>query len=85
MSSIAGPALFACFVAAQFAAVVVISRMHRTAGTRAEDGARGASGIPREPIWRGNERGGVVTLAQSTGDVLRVISRAEASNPITST
>ena len=63
MSSIAGPALFAGFVVAQFAAVVVISRMHCTADSRAENGARDASAAPREPIRRGNERAGVVSLA----------------------
>jgi hypothetical protein len=55
MSSIAGPALFACFVVAQFAAVVVISRMHSADGVRAEDGARDATDSARESIWRAED------------------------------
>jgi hypothetical protein len=61
MSSIAGPALFACFVVAQFAAVVVIGRMNSADGARTEDGARRSKHTAREPI--SSERGHVVSPA----------------------
>jgi hypothetical protein len=44
--------LFACYVVAQFAAVVVISRMHSADGAPAEDVARGATDTACGPIWR---------------------------------